>query len=342
MAVTVFAVTWRGRDRLAAVAPAGARVAGRPVPARLARAVWRRSAGLPVEWLAGPCAVVHGPNFVVPPARDAAEIVTVHDLTTLHFPALATADTRAYPGLIRRAVGRGAWIHAVSDFVAAEVRAAFAVDPDRVVSIANGCSPPLPDGPGRDAARGRHLAGGARYLLALGTVEPRKNLPVLVQAFDALAADDPGLRLVIAGPDGWGADALADAWASARHRRRIRRLGWLTDDQRTALLRGAAVFVYPSRYEGFGLPPLEAMAVGTPVVATTAGALPEVLGDAARLVPPDDADALAGALAAVLGSDSERSGLVARGRARVQRYDWDRTAEGMAGLYRRAAAARTG
>ena len=163
---------------------------------------------------------------------------------------------------------------------------------------------------------GRHLAGAERYVLALGTVEPRKDLPTLVAAFDALAASDKDLHLVLAGQDGWGIEALTASRDRAVHRRRIHRLGWVNEQQRAALLRGASVFAYPSRYEGFGLPPLEAMAVGTPVVTTTAGALPEVVGDAARVVPPLDVDALAGALADVLGDEDLRTSLVARGRAR--------------------------
>lgn len=336
-----FAITWRGRGRLGPALPSGSPVAGRAVPARLVRVLWRLHLNAPsAEWLAGPCDVVHGPNFVVPPARHAAEVLTVHDLTSIRFPELCTVDTRRYPGLIARAVERGAWIHAVSAFVADEVRTAFAVDPDRVVVVPNGVSPPPDAGPGADASTGRHLAGADRYVLALGTVEPRKDLPTLVAAFDAVAGSDRDVHLVIAGPDGWGVEALTRSRDRATHRRRIRRLGWVTDQQRAALLRGASVFAYPSRYEGFGLPPLEAMAVGTPVLTTTAGALPEVVGDAARLVPPHDADALAAAMSELLTDHDLRRSLVERGRARAARYDWDDTANGLVDVYRRACAAR--
>jgi glycosyltransferase involved in cell wall biosynthesis len=340
VAATTFAVSWRGRSRLSSVVPAGVAVRSRPVPARLARALWDRTDHPSARWLAGPADVVHGPNFVVPPGGGAAEVVTVHDLTAIRFPELCTPDVLRWPGLLRRALGRGAWVHAVSGAVADEVREAFPDAADRVVAIPNGFRPPGPAGVADGAARGIHLAGGPRYVLALGTVEPRKDLPTLVAAFDAMAADDPDLRLVIAGPDGWGAEALTEARDRAHHRRRIVRLGWVDGDARLALLRGASAVAYPSRYEGFGLVPLEALSVGTPVVATDVPALREVLADAAPLVPVGDAPALAAALTRVLADDDHRAHLVHRGAKRTTTYSWPATVAEIATLYTRAAASR--
>jgi glycosyltransferase involved in cell wall biosynthesis len=189
---------------------------------------------------------------------------------------------------------------------------------------------------GGDADRGRVLAGGDRYVLALGTVEPRKNHVLLVQAFDDLASQDPDVRLVIAGKDGWGADTLDAALASARHRDRVTRLGFVDDIARADLVAGAAMLAYPSVYEGFGLPPLEAMAAGVPVVATAVGAIPEVVGDAAYLVSPEQA-ALARALHETLDDADLRSTLTARGRVRARRFTWERTASEMTQLYRELA-----
>lgn len=340
--VEAFAISLRGRGRLPAVVPPGVPVVGWPFPARLARRAWlHRDKPTSRTVVGGSHELVHGPNFVVPPGGPGvAEVVTVHDLTALHFPELCTPDVLQWPPLLHRAVARGAWVHTVSEAVADEVRDAFPVDPERVVAIANGITPPPAPSVGTDAAAGRHLAGGARYVLALGTVEPRKDLPSLVAAFDALAADDPDLRLVVAGPDGWGAEALTTARDGARHRRRIVRLGWVSDPQRLALLRGASVVAYPSRYEGFGLVPLEALAVGTPVVATAVGALPEVLADAAPLVPPSDPDALAAALDHVLTDEPYRSDLLAKGAARAATYRWDTTVDGLITLYHQALARR--
>ncbi len=336
--VTAFAITWRGRHQLAAQIPAGVASVARPMAARPLRQAWARGDRPPIEWWTGPVEVVHSPNYVVPPARRAAELLSVHDLTFVHHPELCTRDTLAYPPLIRRALGRGATIHTGSEFVAGEIRDEFGVEADRVQVVPYGVTEAPAPGPGTDAAAGRALAGADRYVLALGTVEPRKDQPGLVRAFDELAGDHPDVVLVLAGPDGWGAEALTRAMAASPYRARIRRLGWVDDDQRAALLRGASVYAYPSRYEGFGLPPLEAMAAGVPVVTTRTGSLPEVVGSAAVLVEPGHHDELAQALADVLDDPARADELRRAGAERCAHFSWDATADGLVSLYRRLAA----
>jgi glycosyltransferase involved in cell wall biosynthesis len=333
--VSGFAVSWRRRHGIAALLPAGVPPVGRAMPARPLQRAWSRCDFPPLEWFTGPCDVVHGTNFVAPPARRAARVITVHDLTTVRYPELCDAPTLAYPRLIRRALARGAFIHTPSAFVAAEVIEAFGADAERVRAVHSGV-PPLPAGD--PAAAGRYLPPGAsRYVLAVGTAEPRKDLPGLVRAFDELAAGRADVALVLAGPDGWGSAALGAAIDASAHRDRIVRTGWLDDAALAGLLRGAAVLAYPSVYEGFGFPPLQAMAAGVPVVASRAGALPEVLGDAAAFVPVGDPTALAGALAVVLDDDAARAAAVARGAVRVGRFTWARCADGVEAVYRAAA-----
>lgn len=342
VAVRAFAVTWRGRGALTHLLPKGVVLATRPMAARPLRTAWARGERPAIEGWTGPIDVVHGPNFVVPPARDAARIVTVHDLTAWRYPELVDRHSASYPALVAQAVAGGAWVHAPSRFVAGEIADLLGIDPGRVVAVANGAPDLGPDEPGRDAARGRELAGAARYVLAVGTIEPRKDHPGLVAAFDRVAADHPDLRLVVAGPDGWGADALDEALARAAHADRVVRLGWVDDDQRAALLRGATAVAYPSVYEGFGLVPLEAMAAGVPVVSTRAGAIPEVVGDAAELVAVGDVDALAGALDRLVDDEGRRAELVAAGHLRRARFRWDTTVDDLVALYRRASAERSG
>jgi glycosyltransferase involved in cell wall biosynthesis len=342
VSLTGYAVTWRGRHRLADVAPPGVAIVDRPMAARPLHELWRRIDHPRIDHWIGRHDAVWGPNYVVPPTR-AGALVTVHDLTTVHYPELADGFTLAYPDLVRRAIGRGAWVHTPSAFVRDEVIAHFGAEPDRVVAIPHGvATPPAAACSGRGSrGEGARLAGGGRYVLAVGTVEPRKDLPTLVAAFDALARDDPQLRLVIAGADGWGAEALTRAIAAARHGDRVVRPGWVDDAGRAALLREATVFAYPSRYEGFGLPPIEAMAAGVPVVATRAGSLPEVCGDGADLVPPQNAEALAAALGRVLDDAAHRAALVERGHRVAAGYDWDVTAARFAELLGRVAALPT-
>lgn len=341
--VTAFAVTWRGRGQLPSLVPPGVHAVTRPMVARLFRTAWVRSDAPPIEWWTGTLDVVHGPNFVVPPTRGAAQVVSVHDFSPWRFPQLVNRDVAAYPALVERAIRRGAWVHADSHFVADEIVDHFSVDPDRVVVVPIGVSDLPEESRGSDAATGHRLAGAERYVLALGTVEPRKNFPALVRAFDRLAAEDDDVRLVLAGPQGHGAAELRAAVSAASYRERITRLGFVTDAERAALLRAATVLAYPSRYEGFGLPPLEAQAAGVPVVATDAGSLPEVLGDSALLVPAASLDAdvepLSDALLDLLTDRERRADLVALGKANVARFSWDRCAAGMVALYQAASEA---
>ena len=348
LAVTAFAVSWRGRGTLDELVPPGVRVVNRPMAARPLRIAWQHFDRPRIESWTGPIDVVHGPNYVVPPARDAARILTVHDLTPLRFPELANEHTRTYPQLIAAAVAAGGWVQTPTAFIRAEVIDHFDVDPDRVVAVPYGITPLDPESSTTDGAAGHRLAGSDRYVLALGTIEPRKDLTALISAFDLVAEGDDGLRLVVAGPDGWGADEVNRAIEASPHRMRIVRLGRVDEATRAALLRGASVLAYPSRYEGFGLPPLEAMDAGVPVVTTNAGSLPEVLGDAASFVDAEafvsDRDvgiqALSDALGAVLGDADLRADLIRRGHERARQYDWQHTADGLVGLYRQAVATR--
>jgi glycosyltransferase involved in cell wall biosynthesis len=175
-------------------------------------------------------------------------------------------------------------------------------------------------------------------VLALGTVEPRKDVATLVRAFDHVADRHRDVSLVVAGRAGWGMERFEAAVAASPWRDRLVRLGYVSEAHRSCLLRGATLFVFPSVYEGFGFPPLEAMAAGVPVVTTTAGALPEVVGDGAELVEPGDADALAAAIDRLLVDDGARADLVARGHQRITAFSWKECAAGLAALYRDASA----
>lgn len=342
LTVEAFAVSWRRRSGIDGQLPPNVGWRQYPMPARPLHAAWKRGTKPPIEWFIGNVDVVHGTNFVVPPTRRAGAVVSVHDLTPLHHPELCNRETLAYPDLIRQAMRRGAWVHTDSAYVAAEVVEAFDADPTRVVTVAPGVPklPTLTNEVARQMVQRILPPGRSRYVLAIGTAEPRKDYPGLVRAFDRIAPRHRDLYLVLAGPPGWGEDALTDAVRTALCGDRVVRTGWIAAPVLAALQSQAAVLAYPSLYEGFGFPPLQAMAAGVPVVATRAGSLPEVLGDAASLVAAGDSDALAEALDQVLTDPALRARLVAAGTRRVASFTWPACGQGLADLYRRVAVER--
>jgi glycosyltransferase involved in cell wall biosynthesis len=316
------------------------------MPARPLRELWRRTNAAPIEWWTGPLDIVHGTNFVVPPSKRAVQLVSVHDMTTVRFPELCTRDTLQYPGLLRRSIACGAHVHTDSAFVAAEVAEHFAMDPAKVHTIHLGLptmNAPATNAPAMNAPVmsravenfATPLHQGPPYLLAIGTIEPRKDYPSLLRAFALLAPSHPDLRLLIVGQTGWGEQAFFETLGQLPKEvsARIDLLGFVDDHERTSLLLGASLLVYPSVYEGFGLPPLEAMAAGVPVVATTAGSLPEILGDAALLVASGDHAALAEAIQRVLRDSCLASNLVEKGLLRAADFTVDTMISRFTGLY---------
>ena len=297
------------------------------LPSRIVRRMWQRLAVPSVEWLTGGVDVVHGPNYLVPPTRRAATVLSIHDVGFEFEPPMSMASALAHRETVRAGIGRGAWVHTVSEYVAQEVRDIYDVSPDRVVAVPNGA---------RLASPGPHPAPGAPYVLAMGTADRRKDLTTLVAAFDQVAPEFRDLRLIHAGPDGDASEELDQAISHSPHRQRILRLGWVDDHTRSSLFHEASVVAYPSLYEGFGLVPLEAMLTDTPVVTTKVAAIPEVVGEAALFATPGDPDELAEALRRALGDAEQAASLVAAGRTRVADYTWERTAAGMAALYLRA------
>ncbi len=341
--VRAYAVSWRRRRLIESHLPQGVRAHQRPMPARPLHALWARRDRPPLEWFVGAIDVVHGTNFLVPPTRRAAAVVSVHDLTPLHHPELCNEATLAYPGLIRRALGRGALIHTDSAFVAGEVQEAFGADPSRV-RVVNPGIPVLPVPAEAEAAAvlQRLLPAGRRRASAWPSARPSP-------ARTCRGWCTPSTRWPTStttwlsswpGPRGGGSRHLDAAIDAATNRERIVRTGWVTQPDLAALLARASVLAYPSLYEGFGFPPLQAMRAGVPVVATSAGSLPEVLGGAAALVEPGDHEGLVEALDRCLGDEEERRRLIAAGTAWSARYSWDRCGEGLDTLYRDAAASR--
>lgn len=268
--------------------------------------------GLPVR--ARGLDVLHCTTFRAPLQAPVPVVVTVHDLAAIRFPELFTAWTRLYARTALRTVLRSATrVLAVSEFTKRDVAELAGVPEGRIDVAYNAADTSVftPDGPVTEG----------EYVLAVGTLEPRKNLPRLIEATGRL-----GLELRIAGAVGWGGVAVEGA--------HVRWLGRPDDEELAAHLRGALCLAYPSLWEGFGIPVLEAMLCGTPVVTSAASAMEEVAGDAAELVDPEDVDSIASGIERALGRREE---LRAAGLSRASRFGWAATADAVVDCYRRAA-----
>ncbi len=331
--VSAFAVTWKNRRDLALSVPDGVGTEQRPMVARPLMAAWSRMNRPKIERFVGPIDVVHGTNYVVPPSRRAGRVVSVYDLTFARHPELCEPATLRFDRLIARALRGGAIVHTPSHFIAEEVREHFGARREQMATVHLGV-PPLAAPDHHGAAQ--VVPAGRPYILSIGTAEPRKDLPSLVRAFDALAARHADLELVLVGPPGWGTPALEEAIRASHARDRIRQAGFVSDEVLSGLLSGARALAYPSIYEGFGFPPLQAMAAGVPVVTTRAGAVTEIVGGAALVVDPGEVDDLAAALQVAVDDEAQRSVLITAGRARTKDFTWEKTASGLMEAYRRS------
>lgn len=319
--LTVTGFTARGQLALRATVPHGVRVRGVPLPARGLRAAWQRASWPPVELLAGDADVLHATNFVLPPARRAAGVVTVHDLAFLDRPDTLAPSQRDLPGLVRSAARRALAVCTPSWAVAEQVTTALDVPAENVVVTPLGVDPGWFTAAPPGAQLRAELRLPQRYLLFVGTAQPRKGLDVLLDAHEAELDLPP---LVIAGPPGWGPRPATSS--------RVHLVGYLPDVGLRSVVAGASALVLPSRGEGFGLPVAEAMATGVPVVCSNLPALREVAGGHATLVPPGDVAALATALVTVDGAGRDPAGAAAR-RAHAARFSWSACAEATVRAY---------
>jgi glycosyltransferase involved in cell wall biosynthesis len=285
-------------------------------PTRAAEWVWRRFGRPPIDRLVGEVDVVHGTNFTLPALGRPPGVVTVHDLSYLR--------SDVWPGgerlrdLVPWSIGRAAAVLAPSRVVADEIAENYPDSSGRLYVTPEGVAPEFFGAtPLGETVLGR-LGIPGRFVLTVGTIEPRKNLPRLLDAWRRSDLSNGGWTLVVAGPRGWGEDLPKTAG--------VRLLGRVEDETLPGLMAAADLFCYPSLYEGFGLPPLEAMAAGT---ATLAGAYPaaaEVLGEAAVIVQSRDSDALGGELVRLAGDQELRASLGRAGRVRAAGFTWERTA----------------
>jgi glycosyltransferase involved in cell wall biosynthesis len=323
-----------GRHELVAFAPSGPRGRGRireslagtgaelrlPLLPRAQwwRSGWSRLGRPPVETVVGPLDVFHFSDWMYPAQRGGVRATTVHDLVPLRFPELVERGTRRMHGRKLDAVRSCDVVFTNSRFTAGEAVELLGVPEERVVVAYPGIDP-------RFGAEGERAGLGGPYVLSVSTLEPRKNLPALVSAFALLRRRRPELQLALVGAAGWERRPLEAEG--------VRLLGFVSDDELARLYRGAAAFAYPSRFEGFGLPVVEALACGAPAVVSSHPSLDEASGEAAWRVDADDPEAFADSLERALAGDEARR---AGGLAHAARFTWRACGEAVLAGYRRA------
>ncbi len=277
--------------------------------------------------------LAHFPGGILPRLLPCPAVVTFYDLAAARYPELYDpADLKLYDNVLPSAAHRAAGILTISESTKRDIVSVFGVDPGRIFVTPLGVHAAFRPVPDAGTVVRERFALARPYLLGcVGSGHPRKNLTAVVTAFDQLR--EPDLRLAIVGRADRDPQALAAVSASP-HRDRIALLGHVPESDLPAIYSAATVFCFPSLYEGFGLPVLEAMACGTAVVCSDTSSLPEVVGDAALTVTPGDPGALAAAVASLLHDDARRQALCAAGRARAAQFTWEETARLTVAAYR--------
>lgn len=340
--VLLVAGGWGAGDGLGAW-PENFRVRSLPLSDRWMNLLWQRlRLPVPVRWLTGPIDLYHSPDFVLPPTGHVPAVLTVHDLSFLRVPQFFVAGFREYLEVaVSRAVSRAAHILVDSDSTRRDLLELMAVGSHKVTVVYPGVEArfqPIRDRDLLGSVRLRY-ALPERFILGLSTLQPRKNFLGLIAAFGKLLAaqeDEPrqaDLSLVIVGGQGWMYDETLASVDRLGLGGRIHFLGFVADEDLPALYSLASVFAFPSWYEGFGLPVLEAMACGTPVVTANNSSLPEVAGDAALMVGADDPEGLSHTIARVLTDDGLRDRMVAAGTEQARRFTWEGAAEQVVHTY---------
>jgi glycosyltransferase involved in cell wall biosynthesis len=310
-----------------------------PVRSRWTNLAWHRL-GVPlrIERYTGPVSVVHGTDFVVPPSR-APSVVTIHDLSYVILPQHAFPRLKRYlDRAVPKSIDRAQRVIAVSETTKRDLCEYYEISPNRVDVIYHAADPIFHQPSERELLTMRAQLGlRGPYFITVGTIEPRKDHKTLLKAFEQVSREHPGVSLVIVGRKGWLADDIMQEIQQAATRYPVFHLQDIRDEMLPALYGASTALVYPSQYEGFGLPLLEAMTSGAPVIASDTPALKEIGSEAIRYAKAQDADKLAHEMISVLTNDEERNSLVRSGLEHASRFSWQRAAEQHIQVYREVA-----
>ncbi|MBM4428877.1 MAG: glycosyltransferase family 4 protein, partial [Chloroflexi bacterium] len=295
---------------------------------------------LPLELAAIDLDVLHSPDFIPPFQRACRSVITIHDLNFLLYPHFLTPESASYYGQIDQAVRRCDHIIAVSESTRRDIIRLTGAPESKITVVHEAAHPiyrPITDQEWLRQAR-TTLNVPEEFVLFVSTIEPRKNVPTLLMAYKQLVDNyRPAAHLVLAGEKGWLFDEVFTLVDKLHLRERVHFLGRVSPEQLLSLYNLARLLVHPAFYEGFGLPPLEAMACGTPVVVSNTSSLPEVVGDAALLVDPTDVDGLAVAVWRLLSDEALAAEMSEKGLKRSRRFSWEKAALETLEIYRRLA-----
>jgi len=308
---------------------------GRTRELRTHQRLWWQQVELPRRARSAAVEVLHVTGFDAPWWRPCPTLLTVHDLIGLLFPGNFPLVSRFYWSYwLPRTVRWADQIIADSEHTKRDLIRLLNIPPERIKVVYPGVDKvfqPIEEQAALEALRHKYSLP-PDIILYVGTLEPRKGLDILIIAYSVLVADIPH-HLVIAGKKGWYTESLFCQVEALGLRERVHFIGYVADEDLPGLYNLANLFVYPSRYEGFGLPPLEAMACGVPVVCSNAASLPEVIGDAALLVPPDNVEALVVAIHKVLNDKNLRAEMRTKGLEQAKKFTWEETARRTVEIY---------
>ncbi len=314
----------------------------------LYRLWYRLRLPLPVQWVTGPLDLFHSPDFVLPPvAGGIPTLLTIHDLSFVHYPETFPAALVSYlNSVVPWSIGRATHLLADSESTREDLINTWQVPAEKITVLYGGVEPtfsPVTGGAERRAILAKYAIGDVPYILSVGTVQPRKNYRMLIRAFKGVTTKRPH-NLVIAGGNGWLYEKILGEADRQGVADRVQFVGFVDDSDLPALYTGAALFVLPSLYEGFGLPILEAMGCGVPVITSDASSLPELArtaegAEAAVQLSPHDESAWTEAIDQLLSNPDRCGDLVANGFKQSSRFSWTETAHQLRALYQRMAQA---